>query len=236
MLEYLNFCLVCTIFASILYLDIRIKKYFPILKMAEELIGNLGYETPQSDKKRQKLLECVLTGNSKLYLGKVYTEEQLAKLSEEEVEKLFNNYEAKLSGQMVKSLGKSIINMYSMGACSALGITNQEALSEYLENDPFLNSALQRFTWELYYRFGSFLAPLSIGIIMSRHYLSERNKNGERGTGDNKNGGERKQRSKSEVIGSFIGMGMVGFCFEIGLMLAVKTVNNLECCINRKCL
>ena len=126
--------------------------------MAEELIGNLGYETPQSDTKRQKLLECVLTGNSKLYLGKVYTEEQLAKLNEE-METLFNNYEAKLSGQMVKSLGKSIINMYSMGACPALGITNQEALSEDLENDPFLNSALQTFTCELYYRFGSFLAP-----------------------------------------------------------------------------
>ena len=45
----------------------------------------------------------------------------------------------------------------------------------------------------------------------------------------------RKQPSKSEVIGSFIGMGMVGFCFGIGLMLTVKTVNNLECCINRKC-
>ena len=43
----------------------------------------------------------------------------------------------------------------------------------------------------------------------------------------------RKQLSKSEVIGSFIGMGMVGFCFGIGLMLAVKSVNNLECCINR---
>ena len=69
--------------------------------------------------------------------------------------------------------------MYSMGACSVLGITNQDALSEDLENDPFLNSALQRFTCELYYRFGSFLAPLSIGIITSRHYLSARNKNGE---------------------------------------------------------
>ena len=194
MLEYLNFCLIYAIFTSILYLYIRIKKYFPILKMAEELIGNLGYETPQSDTKRQKLLECILTGNSKLYLGKVYTEEQLAKLNEEEVEKLFNNYEAKLSGQMVKSLGKSIINIYSMGACAALGITNQEALSEDLENDPFLNSALQRFTFELYYRFGSFLAPLSVGIITSRHYLSERNKNGERTsrTGDNKNGGDEK--------------------------------------------
>ena len=146
MVEYLNFCLLCAIFASILYLYIRIKKYFPILKMAEELIGNLGYGALQSDTKCQKLLECILTGNSKLYLGKVYTEEQLAKLSKEEGEKLFNNHEAKLSGQMVKSLGKSIIDMYSMGACSALGLRNQEALSENLKNDPFLNSALQRFT------------------------------------------------------------------------------------------
>ena len=162
--------------------------------MVEELIGNLGYETPQSDTKHQKLLECVLTRNSKLYLGKVYTEEQLTKLNEEEVEKCFNNYEAKLSDQMVKFLGCSVINMYSMGACSVLGIRNQDALSEDLENDPFLNSALQRFTCELYYRFGSFLAPLSVGIITSRHYLSECNKNRERtsGMGDNKNGGDEK--------------------------------------------
>ena len=164
MLEYLNFCLLCILFALIFYLYIRIKRYFPLLKMAEELIGNLGYDA-QSDTKHKKLLECVLTGNSKVYLGKVYTEEQLAKLSEEEVEKLFNNYEAKLSGQMAKSLGCSIINMYSVGACAVLGITNQDALSEDLENDPFPNAAPQRFTCELYYRFGSFLAPLSVGII-----------------------------------------------------------------------
>ena len=189
MLEYLNFWLICTLFVLILYLYSQVKRYLSLFKMAEEIFSG-----PQLDTKHQKLLECVLTGNSKLYLGKVYTEDQLAKLSKEEVEKLFNNYEAKLSGQMVKSLGKSIINMYSMGACSVLGITNQDALSEHLENDPFLNSALQRFTCELYYRFGSFLAFLSIGIITSRHYLFERNKNGEQtsGTGDNKNGGDEK--------------------------------------------
>ena len=95
------------------------------------------------------------------------------------MEKLFNNFEAKLSGQMVKSLGCSIINMYSMGACAALGISNQDALSEDLENNPFLNSALQRATCELYYRFSSFLAPLTVGIITSRHYLYKHNKNGE---------------------------------------------------------
>ena len=69
--------------------------------------------------------------------------------------------------------------MYLMGVCAVLGITNQDALSEDLENDPFLNSALQRFTCELYYRFGLFLAPLSVGIITSRHYSSECDKNGE---------------------------------------------------------
>ena len=105
MLEYLNFFLLCTMFRSILYLYIRIKKYFPTLKMAEDLISNLGYESPQLDSKCQKLLKCVLTGNSKLYLGKVYTEEKIKELNKEEVEKLFNNYEAKLSGQMVHSLG-----------------------------------------------------------------------------------------------------------------------------------
>ena len=236
MLEYLNFFLLCAIFASILYLYIRIKKYFPILKMAEELIGNLGYETPQSDTKRQKLLECILTGNSKMYLGKVYTEDQLEKLSEEEVEKLFNYYKAKLSGQMVKSLGKSIIDMYSMGACSALGITNKEALSKDLENDPFLNfrSALQRFTCELYYRFGSFLAPLSVGIITSRHYLSERNKNGERTEQETiKMEETRKQLSRLEVIGAVISLGVLGFWFGIGAALGTKMVNNLEELISR---
>ena len=78
----------------------------------------------------------------------------------------------KLNSQdmMVKSLGKPIVNMYSTGACAAVGISNQDALSEDLENDPFLNSALQKFTCELYHRFGSFLAPLSVGLITSRHY------------------------------------------------------------------
>ena len=106
MLEYLNLCLLCILFALIFYLYSWAKRYLPILKVAEEIFS--GYDA-HSDTKCQRLLEYILTGNSKLYLGKAYTEDQLKKLSEEEVDKLFNNYEAKLSGQMVKSLGCSII-------------------------------------------------------------------------------------------------------------------------------
>ena len=68
----------------------------------------------------------------------MYTEEQINKLGTEEGDKLFSNYEA---GQMVKTLGKSIIKMYSMGACRVSGMINQDALSEGLESDPYLNSA-----------------------------------------------------------------------------------------------
>ena len=79
--------------------------------MAEDNLVSFDFDAQQPDSKRQKLLECILTRNSKLYLGNVYTEERVNKLSDDEVDKLFNNYEAKLSGHMVKSLGKLIINM-----------------------------------------------------------------------------------------------------------------------------
>ena len=91
--------------------------------MAESTIDDLIPEvsSPAPDTKRERLLECVLTGNSKPYLGRSYTEDQINRLSTEEANELFDHYKAKLSGQMVKSLGRSIIRMYAMGACLVLG-------------------------------------------------------------------------------------------------------------------
>ena len=71
---------------------------------------------------------------------------------------------------MTKLLGKSVINLYSDIACSVLGVGNQQDLSDDLECDPFLNTAMQRFTCDLYYRFGTLLAPVSTGIITGKHY------------------------------------------------------------------
>ena len=142
MSEYLSFLLQCT---SVTLLGAAAYYLYSLLKMAKVSINDLLPKRPESDMKRQKLIKCVPTGNSQQYLGKAFTEEQVNKLSAEEVDKLFSTYEAKLKGQMVKSLGKSIIRMYWMGACSTLGMSNQDALSYDLESDPCLNSALQRF-------------------------------------------------------------------------------------------
>ena len=120
--------------------------------------------------KRERLVACVLSGNSKMYLGKEYTEQQINEMDYTNVNTLLNRYESISSAQMTKSLGKSVINLFSNVACSVLGAGNQQELSTDLESDPFLNTALQRFTCDLYYHFAALLAPVSIGIITSKHY------------------------------------------------------------------
>ena len=42
---------------------------------------------------------------------------------------LSNRYESVLSAQMTKSLGKSVIKLYSNVACSVLGVGSQQDLS-----------------------------------------------------------------------------------------------------------
>ena len=120
--------------------------------------------------KRERLVACVLSGNSKMYLGKEYIEEQINKMDCNDVNTLLNRYQSVLSAQMTKSLGKSIINLYSNLACSVLGVGNQQELSTNLECGPFLSTAIQRFTCDLYYGFGTLLAPVSVQIITSKHY------------------------------------------------------------------
>ena len=135
--------------------------------------------------KRERLVACVLSGNSKMYLGKEYTEQQINDMDCTNVNTLLNRYESVLSAQMTKSLGKSIINLYSNVACSVLGIGNQQDLSTDLECDPFLKTSMQRFTCDLYYCFGALLAPVSVGIITGKHFaknsitkLNDRSNNG----------------------------------------------------------
>ena len=153
--------------------------------------------------KRERLVACVLSGNSKMYLGKEYTEQQINEMDCNSVNTLLNRYESVLSAKMTKSLCKSIINLYSNIACSVLGVGNQQELSTDLESDPFLNTALQRFTWDLYYRFGAFLAPISVGIITgklySRNSITKLNDRTDNGTCDpaTRNGNQTEEPSEN---------------------------------------
>ena len=214
MIEYVNLLLLLTMFGSTCYVYYRLEKFFYLISiiMNSEILDQLTVLEKNVDSevtkpkrgrkkkadtkineledndigdKREGLVACVLSGNSKQYLGKEYTEQQINEMDCHSVNTLINRYESVLSAQMTKSLGKRVINLYSNLACSVLGIGNQQELSTDLESDPFLNTAMQRSTCDLYYCFGALLAPVSIRIITGKHYaknsiakLNDRSDNG----------------------------------------------------------
>ena len=199
MIEYVNSFLLLMMLGSAFYVYYKMKKFFYLISIVMDsaimdqltsLEQNMNSEVTKPKRgrkkkadpkmneledsdvrdKRERLVACVLSNNSKMYLGKEYTETQINEMDCTNVNTLLNRYESVLSAQMTKSLGKSVINLHSNIACSVLGVGGQQDLSDDLECDPFLNTALQRLTCDLYYRFGALLAPASIAIITGKHY------------------------------------------------------------------
>ena len=158
MIEYVNLLLLLTMFGSTCYVYYRLKKFFYLISIAMDSeildkLTNLGrdvdseFPKPKRGRKkkadtkmneledndvrdkRERLVTCVLSSNSKMYLGKEYTEQQINEMDCTNVNTLLNRYKSVLSAQMTKSLGKSVINLYSKIACSVLGVGNQQELS-----------------------------------------------------------------------------------------------------------
>ena len=74
MIKYVRFLLQCT---SVTLLGATACYLYFLLKMVEASISDLLSEVSYKplNTKGQKLIKCVLTGNSKQYLGKAYTKE-----------------------------------------------------------------------------------------------------------------------------------------------------------------
>ena len=143
MIEYVNLLLLLTMFGSTCYAYYKLKKIFylisivldsEILDQLTDLGRDVDSEFPKPKRgrkkkadtkinelevndvrdKRERLVACVLSGNSKMYLGKEYTEEQINKMDCNDVNTLLNRYESVLSAQMTKSLGKSVILIFKL--------------------------------------------------------------------------------------------------------------------------
>jgi hypothetical protein len=118
---------------------------------------------------RQRLAECLSSGNSKTYLGKNITLEQLSTMSEKELIKCYTIYESKLGMNMTKSLGCSIISLYTAVVSHLFPIDSKEKLTEDLKNDPLITESLSSITSHLYFTYGSILAPLAATMITYCH-------------------------------------------------------------------
>ena len=195
MIEYINLLLLLTMFGSTCYVYYRLKKIFYLISivMDSEILDqltNLGrdvdseFPKPKRGRKkkadtkineledndirdkRERQVACVLSGNSKMYLGKEYTEQQINEMDYNEVNTLLRVHFKCSNDQIIGQKHYKFIFKLSLQCARCW----QSARIKYRLRVPFLNTAMQRFTCDLYYQSGILLAPISVGIITSKHY------------------------------------------------------------------
>ena len=131
-----------------------------------------GEDTGTTNKKhRERLAALCAGGRSRQYLGKALSVDQIDNMEDEEVEKLYGRYEARLGAAMTKTLGAAALQLYTSVASMFLPIPPEEQpeLLAELEADPFVEHAVSSATCELYHRFGMLLAPLTAGLTTIKH-------------------------------------------------------------------
>ena len=227
--------------AWMIYYYFTIKKYIKyiytyITMECDQLIDSLLSESAPTTEKpctttkdvasttnehKERLASLVAGGHSLQYLGKAYTVEQIESLSDENIDKLYARYEAKLGAAMTKSLGKAALQFYSEIARMFLPIPieKQPALVADLEADPFVENALSSVTCELYHRYGMFLAPFTAVLTTMKYcefkkecpltYIIEKDGSHEdeksKEAGSWKEGSGREESEKGEIIGAASG-------------------------------
>ena len=132
-------------------------------------------ESGEYSQKRARLAALAAGGQTKqfglTFHGRALTPDLIDTLSDDEIEKLHARYESRLGAAMTRTLGSSAIRIYASLATAMLPIpvASKAALVTDLEEDPFLNAALGNACCELYYRYGSYLAPLTCALTTVKH-------------------------------------------------------------------
>ena len=129
-------------------------------------------ELPKSDNnRRERLIALIAGGKGGQYLGSSYTTDKIDKMTDDEVDKLYARYEARLGAVMTKTLGSSVLQLFASIAGMLLPIPpdNQSKLVQDLDEDPFVGHALSTACCELYHKYGMFLAPLTAAITTAKY-------------------------------------------------------------------
>jgi hypothetical protein len=118
----------------------------PVDPPATSLVGN----------KRACIAAHIAGGQRFVFKGKTVTLEMVDGVSDADVEELSTRVEARLGAAMSKSLGSSLLQLYTGAVSALLPIPAEEkkVLAKELEEDPLVCTWLQATCCELYYRYG----------------------------------------------------------------------------------
>ena len=178
---------ICIISFSILLVVkyCKLKKYFYYYMDIDNLLNQIDstdncIAPTQENKMKERITLVVVSGKSKEFLGKLYSIEDIEKLDEKEITKLYARYEAALGGHTTKLLKKHMISAYTKVAelvfpvisQGRLAVSDKDEMCNSLNDSPFIDLALTTLTSKLYHDYGQFLAPLEGALITSNYVQS----------------------------------------------------------------
>jgi len=179
-------------------------------KMAniEELMSEIDVDAVENDdvdEKRSRLTTLAVGGYCKTYLGKDLSTDQVEKFTDDEIRSAYAKYESRLGAMMTKTLGKSMLTLYSytVGLVLPISEENKPKMVEEMELDPFVAHAISGFTCKLYHNYGAYLAPLTAALTTAKYCDFNLNKK-KHNVNNNSNGvsnesnGETDQGEKPE--------------------------------------
>ena len=128
-------------------------------------------EFNETEQLRERLIGVAEAGKSREYLGKTITSTEIDRLDQKSLTRLYGRYEAHMGGIVTRSMKKhfvtAYVNLVGLFLPKNLAITDRDALEESLNEGPFIDLALNKWTCGLYHRFGHMLAPLEAVLLTS---------------------------------------------------------------------
>lgn len=135
----------------------------------DQLLMSEDFDQQDLTTKKERLLSLAACCKTKPYLGVQFSIEEIQEMPAHDILKYYSRYETLLGSKMVKSVGQTVLSLYVKLISQFASIDSEENFSYDLLHDPIIMKTLESFGCDLYYRFGSLLAPLTMGLITCNH-------------------------------------------------------------------
>ena len=113
------------------------------------------------------------------------------------IDKLYYRYEAMLGADMTKTLGNLFIYLDVMGGSKYFNVISPTKVLKDLEEEPLINHAVTSVCFELYYKYGIYLALFTALLTAVKHINFYKNKNSIDKNGEPGNSGSSRNSENS---------------------------------------
>ena len=123
-------------------------------------------ESSPVTKYKERLLCLVAAGQSKAFLGRNFTIDQIEKLSDKDIEKYYKIYDSTYSSLVSNNIVNGVLSGFSKLVGLIFPVHDADKLSNDLQNNFLVTSQFRNFTGKLAYHYGPLLALTASSIII----------------------------------------------------------------------